>query len=286
MHSQGLWDEEDGFFYDVFHAADGTTTPIKVRSMVGVLPLMGMVALGPDLLETLGNLRKRFAGFLGQADGALGPGGRVFQVPGTDALAIGVVPRARGAGCWPGCSTRSEFLSPYGLRALSKYHEEHPLWVDLAGVARLRRLRARRVPHRHVRRQLQLARPGLDAGQLPRCCATSSATRGRSGAERGDRVPHRERRDGRAGGVRRRPAAAARLAVPPGARRTPPLPRLGRQAAERPAVARQHHVQRVLPRRQRRRAGRQPPDRLDRAGGRPDLPAGPVRRATRLPWEL
>ncbi len=39
MHSQGLWDEEDGFFYDVFHAADGTTMPIKVRSMVGVLPL-------------------------------------------------------------------------------------------------------------------------------------------------------------------------------------------------------------------------------------------------------
>ncbi len=47
MRSQGLWDEEDGFFYDVFHAADGQKTPIKVRSMVGVLPLLGMVALGP-----------------------------------------------------------------------------------------------------------------------------------------------------------------------------------------------------------------------------------------------
>ncbi len=40
MHSQGLWDDEDGFFYDVFHAADGQTIPIKVRSLVGVLPLM------------------------------------------------------------------------------------------------------------------------------------------------------------------------------------------------------------------------------------------------------
>ena len=59
----------------------------------------------------------------------------------------------------------AEFLSPYGLRALSKYHAEHPFRVELPG-QHLRGLRARRVPHRHVRRQLQLARPGVDAGQL------------------------------------------------------------------------------------------------------------------------
>src|SRR4051794_6780588 len=132
MHSQELWDEEDGFFYDVFHAADGTTTPIKVRSMLGVLPLMGMVALGPELLETLGNLRKRFAGFLGQADSAL-TGGRVFQVPGTDALAIGVVPPGEAGRVLARVFDEREFLSPYGLRAVSKYHAEHPLRVELAG---------------------------------------------------------------------------------------------------------------------------------------------------------
>ncbi len=132
MHSQGLWDEEDGFFYDVFHAADGTATPIKVRSMVGVLPLMSIVALGPDLLEALGNLRKRFAGFLGQADSAL-TGGRVFEIPGANALAIGVVPPGEGRRVLARVFDESEFLSPYGLRAVSKYHEEHPLWVDLSG---------------------------------------------------------------------------------------------------------------------------------------------------------
>jgi len=135
MHSQGLWDEEDGFFYDVFHAGDGREVPIKVRSMVGVLPLLGMVAVGPRLQETLGTLQKRFAGFLGQ-DGKATPGagrGRVVALPGGDGVAIGVVP--------PGASRRvlarvfdeEEFLSPYGLRALSKYHEEHPVWVDLGG---------------------------------------------------------------------------------------------------------------------------------------------------------
>jgi hypothetical protein len=131
MRSQGLWDEEDGFFYDVFHAADGTTTPIKVRSIVGVLPLMGMVALGPDLLETLGTLRKRFAGFLGE-DGRA-DGGRVFPIAGTDALGIGVVPPGEGRRVLSRVFDESEFLSPYGLRAVSKYHEAHPLWVDLAG---------------------------------------------------------------------------------------------------------------------------------------------------------
>ncbi len=135
MQSKGLWDEEDGFFYDVFHTSDGTEIPIKVRSMVGVLPLMGMVPLGPRLLGILATLQKRFAGFLGQ-EGVTASDrgrGRVFPVPGTDTLAIGVVP--------PGASRRvltrlfdeSEFLSPYGLRALSKYHEENPLWVDIGG---------------------------------------------------------------------------------------------------------------------------------------------------------
>ena len=133
MRSRGLWDEEDGFFYDVFHAADGTTTPIRVRSMVGVLPLLGMVALGPDLLGTVGTLRKRFAGFLGQAEREISDGGRVFRIPGTEALAVGVVPPGEARRVLARVFDEDEFLSPYGLRALSKYHEQHPLWVDLAG---------------------------------------------------------------------------------------------------------------------------------------------------------
>ena len=133
MRSRGLWDEQDGFFYDVFHAADGTTTPIRVRSMVGVLPLLGMVALGPDLLGTIGTLRKRFAGFLGQAEQEISDGGRVFRIPGTEALAVGVVPPGEARRVLARVFDEDEFLSPYGLRALSKYHEQHPLWVDLAG---------------------------------------------------------------------------------------------------------------------------------------------------------
>ena len=61
MQSQGLWDDEDGFFYDVFHAADGRATPIKVRSLVGVLPLMATVVLQPGAMGAGGTLQRRFA---------------------------------------------------------------------------------------------------------------------------------------------------------------------------------------------------------------------------------
>jgi hypothetical protein len=118
----------------VFHASDGTKTPIKVRSMVGLLPLLGTVTVGPGLVRTLGALHKRFAGFLRQDGGTSSPGrGRVFRVAGTDSLTIGVVPPGEGRRVLARVFDEREFLSPYGLRALSKYHEEHPVWVDLAG---------------------------------------------------------------------------------------------------------------------------------------------------------
>ena len=89
---------------------------------------MGMVALGPDLLETLGTLRKRFAGFLGQADRRRRRTGVAsFPMPGHRCRsAIGVVPPGEGRRVLARVFDESEFLSPYGLRALSKYHEAPP----------------------------------------------------------------------------------------------------------------------------------------------------------------
>ena len=135
MHSQGLWDEEDGFFNDVFHHHDGSSVPIKVRSMVGVLPLMGMVVLGPELVATLSTLQKRFSGFLGQHDRTTADGsrGRVAPIPGTDAVVVGVVPPTEVRRVLARVFDEDEFLSPYGLRALSRFHRDHPLSANLAG---------------------------------------------------------------------------------------------------------------------------------------------------------
>ena len=85
-------------------------------------------------MATLGTLQKRFARFLGQADSGVSSGaGRVFQVPGTETLAIGVVPAGEGRRVLSRVFDESEFLSPYGLRALSRYHEDHPVSVELDG---------------------------------------------------------------------------------------------------------------------------------------------------------
>ena len=150
-----------------------------------------------------------------------------------------------------------------------------PVRARRRGVHRHDRLRARRVHHDHVRRQLQLAGAALVPAQLPghqRAGALPPVLRRRAHRRVPDRLgePAAPRRD------RRRPAGPADLDLPRRPGRAAALLRLGRAAAARPGVEGQPGVQRVLPRRQRRRARRRAPDRLDRADRRRDPP--PPRR--------
>ncbi len=70
----GLWDEEDEFFYDVLHLPDGRMQPLKVRSMVGLIPLFAVETLEPELLERLPDFRQRLEWFLELPPGPRGPG--------------------------------------------------------------------------------------------------------------------------------------------------------------------------------------------------------------------
>ena len=135
MNSEGLWDAQDGFFYDLLHTPDGASTPIKVRSIVGVLPLLATSVLGPDVLGPLGTLNKRFERFLGRFDPVALARGRGQAVPGTDRelLVLGVIPPGDGRRVLSRVFDESEFLSPYGLRALSRHHRDHPVSVNLSG---------------------------------------------------------------------------------------------------------------------------------------------------------
>ena len=60
----GLWDEHDGFFYDVLHAPSGEHLPLKVRSMVGLIPLFAVETLEPELLDCLPAFKKRLEWFV------------------------------------------------------------------------------------------------------------------------------------------------------------------------------------------------------------------------------
>jgi hypothetical protein len=135
MHQQDLWDEDDGFFYDVFRTPDGVDIPIQVRSIVGVLPLLATVVIGPKVLGPADIMQKRFSQFLERYDhDAHAQRGQVLPGPDGDRLLVGVIPPGDGRRVLDRVFDEDEFLSPHGLRALSKAHAEHPVRVDLAGV--------------------------------------------------------------------------------------------------------------------------------------------------------
>jgi hypothetical protein len=121
-----LWDDEDGFFYDVLHLPDGSSHRMKVRSLVGLMPLLAVETVEPDLLKRLPDFGRRLRWFLSYRKdlASLVPTWKEPRSGKRRLLALVSGERLR-------CLLRrmldeGEFLSPYGIRALSKYHEAHP----------------------------------------------------------------------------------------------------------------------------------------------------------------
>jgi hypothetical protein len=127
LESQGLWDEADGFFYDRLRLPDGRTESIKVRSIVGVLPLLGVAAIDEDVVERAEAVNKRAAELLVSAH-------QVSGAFGERRLLLGVVGVNRVLRLLTRLFDEDEFLSPYGLRAVSRTHAEHPFALDVAAL--------------------------------------------------------------------------------------------------------------------------------------------------------
>ena len=163
----GMWDEEDGFYYDVLRLPDGRATRLKVRSMVGLLPLCATTVIEPWQRERLPRLvahfteRVRRMPELLQGIHPMGQGHRGYG----DRGLLAVVNPERLRRILTRMLDENEFLSPYGIRSLSRYHKDHPYVFNAEGQNSRGELSARRVRQRHVRRQLELARAGLDAGE-------------------------------------------------------------------------------------------------------------------------
>lgn len=125
-NSDELWDEEDGFFYDLIYLPDGTTTRLKVRSMVGLLPLMAVCAFPQELLDKFPALAKRLKKFLDRHP-RLTANLHFPALPGkNNRRMISVVNERKLRLILTRMLDEKEFLGPYGIRSLSLYHQDHP----------------------------------------------------------------------------------------------------------------------------------------------------------------
>jgi hypothetical protein len=129
----GLWDEADEFFYDVLHAGTGNSFRLKVRSMVGLIPLFAVTTIEPAELDQLPEFRKRLEWFLNHRPHLAGLVSR-WTEPGKKERRLLAVLRGHRMKCvLRRMLDENEFFSPYGVRALSRYHAEHSYTIDAMG---------------------------------------------------------------------------------------------------------------------------------------------------------
>ena len=118
-----MWSEEDRFFYDLLCLPNGETIPLKIRSLVGLLPLCAASAFPPDLEERYPELLKRVRGFLADHP-ELAVNMTRKNEAGTFLLSIMDETKLRAV--LEKMLDEKEFLSVYGIRSISRYHAEHP----------------------------------------------------------------------------------------------------------------------------------------------------------------
>jgi hypothetical protein len=129
---QGLWSEDDGFFYDLLRTPGGDSIPLRVRSMVGLLPLCAVLSLDDRLLDALPEFRGRMHWFLHNKPEWC-RGLEFAHFPSSDRRLLSVVDPDRLRRILARVFDENEFLSPHGLRALSRYHRDNPVEIDVEG---------------------------------------------------------------------------------------------------------------------------------------------------------
>jgi hypothetical protein len=128
-----LWDEEDGFFYDAIHLPNGDHHYLKVRSMVGLIPLFAVETLEPELIARLPGFQRRMQWFLtNMPDFATRVDSSQTSPNGVRRL-LSLVDRNQLVRILGYMVDRDEFYSPHGIRALSKYHATNPYKLAING---------------------------------------------------------------------------------------------------------------------------------------------------------
>jgi hypothetical protein len=129
----GLWDEADGFFYDVLHLPDGSAAPLRLRSIVGLIPMFAVQVLEPELLRRLPSFAARVEMFLTERPDLAALISR-WEEPGQgERRLLSLLRGHRLKALLARMLDAAEFWSPFGVRALSKTHLEQPYVYQAAG---------------------------------------------------------------------------------------------------------------------------------------------------------
>jgi len=138
MTVEGMWDESDGLFYDRIAVPGGDVVPVRVHSMVGIIPMLAVAVIDEQQLEQSVAPGRQFAAFLdrqGLRDPAqLAKAGALRGDPGRRRLLLGAAGVEQVLRLLGRLFDPDEFLSPYGLRSISAFHRAHPYTIEVEGV--------------------------------------------------------------------------------------------------------------------------------------------------------
>ncbi len=132
VNAKGLWDDADGFYYDVLRS-DGHSTPLRARSVVGLLPLAAVMTLGPETIASVPDFLQRIEWFNAHRREAQGVVQHMESPMHAGWRMLSIVDEARLRRMLEPMLDPEEFLSDHGLRSLSRHHLHNPLHVEVDG---------------------------------------------------------------------------------------------------------------------------------------------------------
>ena len=135
MNTLGLWDDEDGFYYDVLHLPNGQEVPLKSRSMVGLIPMFAVETFEAERISRFPAFSRRLEWFIDNRSD-LTAGVACMRTPGVNGRRLfSVVNPERLRRMLQRMLDESKFLSPYGIRSVSQIHREQPYLLQLDGMS-------------------------------------------------------------------------------------------------------------------------------------------------------
>jgi hypothetical protein len=130
---RGLWDDQDGFYYNVLYLADGRHIPVRSRTITGLIPLLALETIEPEDLKRFPNFARRMNWFLDHHPEVPNLVTMTRQTSRGPRYLFSIANRERLTRLLGYMLDSEEFLSPYGIRSLSRFHRDHPCRLQLDG---------------------------------------------------------------------------------------------------------------------------------------------------------